>query len=111
MALILVDAEDVATGKVVECLIDNSIKFGEEFTEDGRTLRRIPTVPQGIVKDQEFQAWDMPFRDEVQAKGLTPAEHYTQDGVAAFSTAKGRREYAKKFNDDPSNGRQIAWDR
>lgn len=113
MALILTDAEDVETEEVRECLIENSVKFGEEFTDDeGRKMRRIPTAPKALVKDDaSFMAWNLPFKDEVAESGQTPAEHYTKDGVAAFSTAKGRREFLAKNNDNPRNATPLAWDR
>lgn len=112
MAFITVDAQDIKTGKVVEALIENTVPIGGTFTEGGRTLRRLPSSPRSIIKGgHDFLAWNLPFKDEVEERGLTPAEHYTKDGVAAFSTAKGRDEYAAKHNDNPSNGTQLDWDR
>jgi hypothetical protein len=113
MSLILTDAEDVKTGKVRECLIENNIAFGQEFLDDdGRAMRRIPTSVRAAVKDdRSFLAWNLPFKDDAEVSGQTKAEHYTKDGVAAFSTAKGRREFLAKHNDNPRNGTAIAWDR
>lgn len=112
MAIILVDAEDVKTGEVIECLIENTVRFGDKFKEGGRTLRRIPTPPRAVVKDdREFLAWNLPFEDVAKEQGRTLAEHYTKDGVAAFSTAKGRREFLAQHNDNAANGETLGWDR
>lgn len=113
MSFLTVDAETEG-GEVVEALVSASEppRMGEWFDYDGARLRRLPTVPNALVKKSvsDVVAYSLPRRKTVEKYGLTKAPRYDQNGFAVFDSRREVQEFASKHNDNPSNGGQIAWD-
>ena len=110
MTYIVVDAEDIETGKTVEAIVDNTeVRIGDTFEENGRKLRRLPALLGARVKDEPFITYRLPLEHHVEDGGFTRAPHYV-DGVAAFTSKRERQEYAAQHNDNPANGDRLEWD-
>lgn len=112
MSFITIDAED-EQGTHFEVLVDRdeAPENGDWFYYEGKTLRRIPSVPQRPrVKRYEFKGWSLPRQKAAIAQGRTLAPQYDEKGVPVFTSRREMSEYVSRVNDNPNEGVRIEWD-
>jgi hypothetical protein len=113
MIYMTIDAED-ARGKRCEVLVDaaNPPRIGDWFKEDGRKLRRLPSIPEARVKRSvsEVTAYQLPRLKDVEKYGYARAPRYNERGFAVFDSRREVNEYVSRHNDNPTHGGTIAWD-
>lgn len=111
MSYVVVDAEHVETGKVVELLCSNSVQMGAKFKDDdGQEYIRVPSVPNARVKRYSFTGYTLPRRGAAIEGGFALAKQYDHKGRAVFDSKAEVNEYMARHNDNPNNGTQISFD-
>lgn len=85
-------------------------EFGAWFEDEGRRYQRVPSMTKvHVTRTNNIKAYDRPRKRHVEKLGLTPAPHYDSQGVAQFQSRREVNEYIAAVNDNPKEGRKLAW--
>lgn len=106
----LIDAQNIKTGKVCELVVERTLRFGQAFQHQGQRYRRLVNriAPPGLGDDPGFHRkgpivmWTEPFH----GTGPNNLPYHDKDGYQVATNVRQLRNYAAKSKD---TGRPVTW--
>ena len=103
MSWITIDARD-KKGRYYAVMMDRdeAPDVGETFTDEGRSLVRVPSAPASKVKKYEGLAITQPRKKDAEKLGYPMFKKYDErTGFGVIESGSGVNEYKAAYNDNP----------